>query len=291
MKTTTTTYPGPVPTVIPSPTEYEVAGESGFRTLWVVFAIMTISSAIFAGISWNIALSRRLCHTITTLVTIIAAISYFAMASGHSTTFHCIKVRDHHRGVSNTYHDECRQIYWARYVDWGLTTPLILLELCLLAGIDGAHTLMAIAADLIMVLAGLFGAFGHNGTAQKWGWYAIAWVAYLVVIWHVALHGSRGVSAKGAPVAKLFRSLALFILLLWAAYPIFWGIADVARKINVDSEILAYAVLDILAKVVFGLWLLISFHRVPDANFDIGGYWDHGLGTEGRIRIGDNERA
>lgn len=37
-----------------------------------------------------------------------------------------------------------------------------------------------------------------------------------------------------------------------------WGIADGSRKIDVDAEIIAYAVLDVLAKPVFGFWLLFT---------------------------------
>merc|ERR1712000_466812 len=107
---------------------------------------------------------KRLYHVITTLITITAAISYFAMASGHATNYHCTTVKDHHKHVPDTHHDVCRQVFWARYVDWSITTPLLLLDLCLLAGVDGAHTLMAIAADLIMVLTGMFAAYGQEHT-------------------------------------------------------------------------------------------------------------------------------
>lgn len=180
---------------------------------------MLIASVIFAGLSWNIPVKSRLYHVITTLITITAAISYFAMASGHAVGLNCVNHKDHHKHVPDTHHEVCREVYWARYVDWSLTTPLLLLDLCLLAGIDGAHTLMAIVADLIMVLTGLFAAYGRTHTAQKWGWYAIGCIAYLFVIWHVALHGSRMVRAKGEKVGKLFGSLAGFTLILWTLYP------------------------------------------------------------------------
>lgn len=68
-----------------------------------------------------------------------------------------------------------------------------------------------------------------------------------------------------------------------------WGIAPLARKTNVDTEIIIYLVLDILAKPVFGLWLLISNRNIAESNIDLGGYWSQGLGAEGRIRIGDEE--
>jgi len=280
----------PIPTIVPTPTEYQKAGETGFHALWVVFVIFVVASAIFSIRAWNIPVARRLYHVITTIITLTAAISYFAMASGHATSYHCVTVTDHHKhGVPDTHHEVCRQVFWARYVDWSITTPLLILDLSLLAGIDGAHTLMAIVADLIMVLTGLFAAYGSENTVQKWGWYAIGVIAYFFVIWHVAIHGSRQVNAKGSKVKKLFGSLAGLTILLWTIYPIVWGVADGARKTSVDSEILAYAILDVLAKVVFGTWLLIAHRQIPETNIDIGGYWSHGLGAEGQIRIGDED--
>lgn len=52
---------------------------------------------------------------------------------------------------------------------------------------------------------------------------------------------------------------------------------------------MAYAVLDVLAKPVFGLWLLLSHRSVPETNVELGGWWAHGLSNEGRIRIGDDD--
>lgn len=37
-----------------------------------------------------------------------------------------------------------------------------------------------------------------------------------------------------------------------------WGVADGARIASVDAEIVSYAVLDVLAKAVFGFWLLFT---------------------------------
>lgn len=180
---------------------------------------MILASAFFTYLSWSVPVSKRIYHIITTIITLTAAISYFAMATGHATAHQCNTVRDYHKHIPDTYHDVCRQVLWARYVDWSITTPLLLLDLCLLAGVDGAHTLMAIVADLIMVLTGLFAAFGSDDSAQKWGWYAIACIAYIFVIWHVGLHGFKLVSAKGASVKKLFGYLSGFTLLLWTIYP------------------------------------------------------------------------
>jgi len=67
-----------------------------------------------------------------------------------------------------------------------------------------------------------------------------------------------------------------------------WGFGDGARRLKVDTEIITYAVLDVLAKGVFGFWLLWSHRSVPETNVEVGGYWSHGLASEGAIRLGDD---
>lgn len=185
----------------------------------MVFAIFVVAAAVFALMSWQIPVSKRVYHVLTTLVAVVAALSYFAMASGSGVGYRCERTRDHHGHVPDTSHVLCRQIHWARYVDWALTTPLLLLQLCLVAGVDGAHTLMAAAASLVMTLSAAFAAFGRKHTAQKWGWFAIACVAYLFVVWHVAFHGARTARVKGDKVAKVFGGLAAYEFVLWTIYP------------------------------------------------------------------------
>jgi len=226
---------------------------------------------------------------VTTFAIIIVTLSYFAMALGHGVALHCTKATDHHKNLPDTHHEVCRQIHWGRTVEWILVIPLLLLDLCILAGVDGAHTLMAIGAGEIMIVSRHFASFGRDHTGQTWGWFAISSISYLLVIWHVAVPGFWTVKAKGKTVSKLFSSLAIFSLVVWTTYPIVWGIASASHKTTVDTEIIIYAILDILAKPVFGLWLLLSQRRVPEANVEIGGYWSHGLSSEGSIRLADDE--
>jgi len=181
-----------------------------------------------------------------------------------------------------------RQIFWARYVDWSITTPLLLLDLAFLAGLSGADIIVAIVADLVMVLLGLFSAFGKEG-GQKWGYYAMACIAYLVIVWQLAIGGRRSVQSKNASTAKFFAAIGGFTLILWTLYLIVWGLGDGSRILSVDTEIIAYAVLDVLAKPVFGFWLLIT-HARNDAT-SIEGFWSHGLNNEGGLRLDDDEGA
>lgn len=61
--------------------------------------------------------------------------------------------------------------------------------------------------------------------------------------------------------------------------------------VDVDGEIVAYAILDTLAKPVFGLWLLLTHTNMPETHVDIGGFWTHGFSGEGSIRVEDDEGA
>lgn len=207
------------------------------------------------------------------------------MATGMGTTFTHIVEKEAHKHVPDTHEHIFRQVFYARYIDWAVTTPLLLLDLSFLAGLNGANILVAIVADLVMVLTGLFAAFGHNG-GTKWGWYAMACVAYLVIVYQLAIPGRRAVKARDSGTTKLFASLGIFTLVLWTLYPIVWGLADGARQWSVDTEIIAYAVLDILAKPVFGFWLLFTHGKNIES---LDGFWSHGLGREGTIRIEDDE--
>lgn len=117
----------------------------------------------------DLSQQKRLFHIITAFITAFAAISYFAMATGDGISLVSYVIKETHKhNIPTETHIVYRAVYWARYVDWSLTTPLLLLDLSFLAGLNGANIIVTIIADLIMILTGLFAAFGH-GDSQKWG--------------------------------------------------------------------------------------------------------------------------
>ncbi|PSK34265.1 Opsin-1-like protein [Elsinoe australis] len=282
----------PVPSFTPGPSvSFQKAGDAGNRTLWVVFVIMLVSMVIFSVVSFTVPIGKRLYHVVTTLIVTFAAISYFAMAVGDGITLHKTVLHTKSEVGPDVPEVIYREVYWARYVDWSVTTPLLLLDLALLAGLSGGNIFIAIVADIIMVLTGLFAAFGNEESAAKWGWYAIACIAYLVVVWQLAINGRATAFGKGGKVGNFFAAIAGFTFVIWTVYPIVWGIADGARIANVDQEIIAYAILDVLAKPIFGAWLLYTHATMPETNIEVGGFWTHGLTSEGAIRVGDDDEG
>jgi len=286
-----TARPTDGPIIIKPLPKFEEAGHAGNVTLWVIFVIMVVSSAGGALLSWRVPLKRRAFHTITTLIVIVAGISYFGMATGHAvsyrhTTKHVGNNENYFGTLKEIKQDVYREVFWARYVDWAITTPLLLLDLGVLAGMAGGHLLMMITADLIMVLTGLFAAVAHTDQ-QKWGWYAIACIAFLVVIWHLAINARQSAaSSRSDKARKLYVSLAAYTLVLWTAYPIIWALGEGVGILNVNGEVIAYGILDVLAKPVFGFWLLFSHDVISDNSMDLNISWSGS--SEGLLRLGDD---
>jgi len=106
---------------------------------------------------------------------------------------------------------------WARYVDWALTSPLIVLNLTFLAGLDGSNILIALFADWAMVFTGWFFAYARK-EVQRWGWYAMSCVAFLVVVHQLGLPGRRAVLNKERRIANIFAWIAGYEMILWALY-------------------------------------------------------------------------
>jgi len=285
------TDPTAFPTIVPNPPIIQHASAAGFRTLWVVFALMLIATITFGALSWTVPASKRLYHSLTTLIVLIATLSYFAMATGQGWTWHHVRIRESHdHGIPDTFRHVHRQLYWARYVDWLLTTPLLLVDLGLLAGLNGASIFSAVVADIIMILGGLFAALSYQ-KKTAWGWYAIAVISFFWVIYTLAVTGLTTAKAKGAKVQRFFTLIMGFTLILWIAYPIVWAVAAGTRHLSVNGEIIAYAVLDVLSKGVFGAWLLFTHRQLPESHVTLGGFWAHGLNSEGTLRVGDDEEG
>jgi bacteriorhodopsin len=236
---------------------YEYAGHAGRVAFWIIFGIMAGASLLFLAMAMLASkkASNRLGardhahHYLTWIIVTIAALAYFAMAT--NTGYEYVAV-NHHTNTSRT-------IYWARYIDWALTTPLLLLDLILLGHLSVHHTARVIFCDIAMILCGLFGALLTSDF--KWGWYGIGCGFMLIIFYDLLIsirgHVNRRDSSLGAP----YTILALWLIIVWALYPVVWGFAEGSNTISVFAEIICYGVLDVLAKVLFGLLLLLTVAR------------------------------
>ena len=86
----------------------------------------------------------------------VAAIAYFSMGAGLGQA--PINVEFPRPGSAQVGSAGSREIFYVRYIDWFVTTPLLLLDLLLTAGLPTATILITILADEVMIVTGLVGA-------------------------------------------------------------------------------------------------------------------------------------
>lgn len=147
-----------------------------------------------------------------------------------------------------------------RYIDWLITTPLLLVSFALVVALAGPlkKGLLAklIIADIIMIVAGYLGEIGEPGSAQNFLFFILSTVAWLYIVFVVF-----GVKIPGAEahIQRAVTAMKWFVIAGWAIYPIGTstqefielGGGDPTLAISIAAVI--YVIADVLNKVGFGI--------------------------------------
>lgn len=224
---------------------------------WAVCAVMTVATFAFCGLAMTKPRTHRIFHYITASITMVAAIAYFSMGSNLGFTPIQVEYARSDPRVAGTY----REIFYVRYIDWFITTPLLLMDLLLTAGMPWPTVLFAILVDEIMIVTGLVGALVVSD--YKWGYFVFGCAALLYIVYLLVWEARRHASHLGNDVGRVFLMCGSLTTILWICYPIAWGVCEGGNIIAPDSEAVFYGVLDLLAKPVFGA-LLIFGHKNID---------------------------
>lgn len=225
--------------------------------LWLGTAGMAIGAVLIALLGFRLPKGERHHVTASFFVCAIAACAYLAMATGLGTV-----------DVDGT------PVFYARYVDWVVTTPLLLLGLMTvgMAALSGGGTAarernglmgFVIGADVMMIATGLIASL-RGDNADKWLWYAISCFFFLLVIW--ALFGPIREYLDAASKPLYMRLLGI-LTVLWFIYPILWVLGtEGTGTLSLTGEIAVFAVIDVLAKVGFGLVLVTGVGALAKAH-------------------------
>jgi len=230
---------------------------AGSDWYFAVCACMTVAGFAFMGLAMRKQRRDRIFHYITAGVVFVAAIAYFTM--GSNLGFTPIQV-EFPRARPNV-HGQYREIFYVRYIDWCITTPLLLLDLLLTAGMPIPTIAFIILVDEIMIVTGLVGALTRS--IYKWGYYAFGCFALFYIMYHLIWESRRNAARLGSDIHRAFLMCGSLTALLWFLYPIAWGLCEGGNYLTADSEAIFYGILDLFAKPVFGA-LLIWNHRNID---------------------------
>jgi bacteriorhodopsin len=149
-----------------------------------------------------------------------------------------------------------------RYIDWVITTPLLLLEFGLIAAMVGKLKKGLISrlviADLIMIITGFLGEISAPGSIGAYIFFIISVLAWIWII--VEVFGVKS-SGKGF-AASAVTTMKWFVIIGWSIYPLGTAIQQFMSLGKADMDTLTnaalvaacvYVVADLVNKVVFGI--------------------------------------
>jgi len=242
---------------------------------FAICAVMGFAALAASAHMLRKPIHERHFHYISIALLFTACIAYFTMGSNLGYAPVAVEYVRSSPKVAGLN----REVFYARYIDWVVTTPLLLMDILLTAGLPWNTILFTIFLDLVMIITGLIGALVVS--RYKWGFFTVGCLAMFFVFYNIVWVGRRNANALGADVGKLYLAISGLTLLLWTVYPIIWGLAEGGNVISSDSEAVAYGILDFLAKPVFTAILLAGHSKLDISRF--------GLGTRTPLQISKEE--
>jgi bacteriorhodopsin len=220
--------------------------------LWIGVLGFLAATAYFAYLGTQAPPGSQYFFIITTAITAIAAFSYLMMATGAGSVL-----------------IESRIFYYFRYVDWVFTTPLLLLNLALLALADVRRQLNLVIGlvvlDVFMVLTGWLAGSRISGFGRGF-WFLVSVAALIAVLYLVVTRLFPAAQNKSQSVQGLFRRLAILTVVVWSLYPIVWLIGTEGfGAVGSTTQVFLILILDFLAMIGFGLLLLTDRQALSDA--------------------------
>lgn len=208
--------------------------------LWIGFIGMAIGSVVILIQMGRQTPAEESHGVIHSIVPMIAAALYLLMALNQG-------------GITI---DNGRNFLWARYADWSVTTPLLLIGLALTAMDDLRRRpgllVGLVGADIYMILTGLVAGYSPTGSADKWIWFLMSCGAFLAVYW--VIWWPLRAEAERAGNASDYRRDAAILSILWLLYPVVFIFGtDGLLVISPALSALCFMVLDVVSKVGYGI--------------------------------------
>ena len=218
---------------------------------WFYVLSMLIGVIIVAIMSRNPKNVPKTDYLITAIIPIWSGLAYMAMAIGQGYV-----------EISN------QTAFYVRYIDWVVTTPLLLVSLCTVAFFykknnDKTIVYSLLIADVIMIICGFVGDLSKDN--NRYIWFCIGLVCFFVVMYIIWLPIRKIVQKQDEKLYKLYNLLVTYLTIFWIGYPVSWiigpsGLGIVSQR--VDAYL--FVILPIFSKVGFGLLALNGLRKLED---------------------------
>ncbi len=254
-----------------------VAGQVGLLSMVAYYCIFAAVFALGAAFVFFLAAEKRVAPEhrsemiLSALIVGVAAVSYYLIRGFFQDALRSVaNAQDpaaQRRLIQNAY----LAVGQYRYVDWLITTPLLLLKTVLVLEAKprklwGALTILLLA-DVFMVVTGYIGEqqFSANGSVDVQGrlfWGFIATIGY-VIIPITLLYIYRRFKAGAHPwERRAFKILAFATVTTWGVYPLGYLVPALWPQLSYNWINIVFSIADVLNKVGAGVVIYIGAARV-----------------------------
>lgn len=210
--------------------------------LWLYVACMAAGALLFLAWSRDPRGVPQYEYAIAAFIPVWSGLAYMAIALGQGS----VQVGG-------------EVVHVARYLDWLVTTPLLLLALGLTAMFRSPKkdaTLLAalVGADVVMILSGLVADLTRD-EALRWVWYGVGCAALLAIFALAWGPLRRTAYAHGADLGDKYTKVAALLTALWVGYPLGWALGPSGvGYLGPDAETWWFVLLPIASKVGFSIY-------------------------------------
>lgn len=181
---------------------------------WLYIAGMAIGALYFMSLSKNPRGVPRYEYLVATFIPIWSGLAYLSMILPHD------EVEQGKLEVAG------QLAHYARYLDWIVTTPLLLLALSWTAmhhlhKKDWTTIASLMATQVIVVACGLIADLSTVPWV-RYLWYINGVVAFLVVLWGIWGPLRAKTKGQGQELSSFYNKITTYFTVLWICYPVVW---------------------------------------------------------------------
>ncbi|GIU82679.1 MAG: rhodopsin [Acidobacteria bacterium] len=228
-------------------------------TFFVAYISMGAAFVFFLAQRNNVAPEYRTALVLSALIVGIAAFHYFYMKTLYAETTLPLLAEDLAKGGAN-YLEITKKSFFGiinyRYMDWLITTPLLVakIPLAVAAGrkVGGVITALIIA-DVFMIVTGFIGEqyVAVPSTHLLWG--AISTIGYLGIV-YIIFTTVRNMAKDAEPEEQwAYKVMAIFIVTGWGIYPIGYMIPAIFPQFDLNIVHIVYNIGDQVNKIAPGI--------------------------------------
>jgi len=215
-----------------------------------------LGNIISAGVFFFLSTAKEhksVIGSFTWMCCAVAALAYYAMWAGVGVQYKTTDVTP-------------RVIFWARYVDRFVTTPLLLCALSAFAKAEFPVLISLLGADMIMMSCLALGAFVYG--PDKYFWWVGAMILFVLMVSQLLTMLAKIEDEKRKEV---MRTLVWLTIICWVAYIVLWLLgSEGTAALGLSQEVGLTTIVDLVSKAGVLFFLVANMDESDEAGKETG---------------------